>query len=99
MMFAYLKILQYMKIFEQLAFLVQMLITTMKSILTFMIFFVYALLFFTQCGMILKVDYEGDDYANVIDFIVIFIQTFRNSLGDTSAPGNGNWDATKYDNS
>jgi hypothetical protein len=49
--------------------------------------------------MILKVDYEGDDYANVIDFIVIFIQTFRNSLGDTSAPGNGNWDATKYDNS
>jgi len=55
--------------------------------------------FFTVCYQTLKVEISDadDDYPNVFEFMQYFLMTYRNSIGDISAPGYQKWMDGKSD--
>ena len=85
------KILFYMRNNKNLGFQIQMVLKTIGRLLYFMIFFGFSLLCYTQMCIILRVDYDGDDYKNVKNIFTVFLQTYRNSLGDLVAPSHQSW--------
>ena len=86
-------ILQYIRIYADVGFLVQMVGMTISQVVPFMVFFLMWILFFTVCFMTLKVSIDNvdEEYANVFEFIQYFLMTYRNALGDSTTPGYSNW--------
>lgn len=89
--FAFIKILFYLRIYEEMGALVQMLITTIGSMGSFMLFLTISILFFAFSFDALGISYAGGDYKDIDDFTAILIQTFRNSIGDIAIPDYSGW--------
>lgn len=88
---SFLKLLFFLRLYEGLGSLVQMLITTIQELLNFTIFLLISVTFFAFSFRILGVDFSADDYPNVPNFVVTFMTTYRNSIGDIQAPGYSRW--------
>ena len=63
------------------------------QVFPFVIFFIMWVTLFTVCYQTLKVEISSaeEDYPNVFTFMQYFLMTYRNSIGDISAPGYSNW--------
>jgi len=85
------KILYFLRVFEQFGALVQMLLTTMTGLVNFMIFFALSVGFFTVSHCMLQVTFDATSYPSVNLLIVILIETFRNSIGDADLPSYDVW--------
>lgn len=85
----FIKILYFIRIFEQFGFLVQMVAKTCIKVVPFMFFFTLWVLFFTFCYKTMDVVVKGKDeeYPFVNNFMVLIIQVYRNSIGDIATPG------------
>jgi hypothetical protein len=70
---AFLKLLFFLRVFEEMGSLVQMLQTTVGSMIPFMIFLSISVLFFAFCFSSLGISYAGGDYANIDNFMAILI--------------------------
>jgi hypothetical protein len=90
---AFLKVLFFLRLYEGLGSLVQMLITTVKELVNFTTFLLISVTFFAFSFRVLGVNFSADDYANVPGFVVTFMTTYRNSIGDIQAPGYAKWDS------
>lgn len=90
----FIKILFFIRIYEDYGFLVQMVGNTMIQLIPFIVFFFMWVLFFGCQYWILRVEIDSadDDYLNLTEFFRYFFMTYRNSIGDISTPGYENWD-------
>ena len=87
------KVLFFIRIYADYGFLVQMVGMTIVQVIPFTLFFIMWITFFTVCYQTLKVEISSadEDYPNVFSFMQYFLMTYRNSIGDISAPGYSNW--------
>jgi hypothetical protein len=92
---ASLKIMEYIRYNEKYSSLVQMIIEVSTELLPFISIFIMYVFLFTMISIIMEADYKDEDYKNLPEFIRIFIQTLRNSLGDISAMDIGFWQTEK----
>jgi len=85
---SFIKLLYFLRIFEQFGFLVQMVAKTCKEVLPFMAFFMLWIFFFTISSIILGSDIKDkdDEYPKVNWFLAWLIQIYRNSIGDINTP-------------
>lgn len=94
MVVGFVKILFFIRIYEEYGFLVQMVGNTVIQLIPFLVFFIMWILFFAILYWILKVEIDSGDeeYLNLPNFFKYFFMTYRNSIGDISVPGYTNWD-------
>ena len=88
---ASLKIMEYIRYNQKYSSLVQMIIEVSTELLPFISIYIMYVFLFTMISIIMEADYKDEDYKNLPEFIRIFIQTLRNSLGDISAMDIGFW--------
>ena len=86
---SFFKVLFFLRIYANFAFLVQMLEMSIFQVFPFLVFFMMWVTLFTVSYQTLKVEISSadEDYPNVFSFIQYFLMTYRNSIGDISAPG------------
>ena len=63
-----------------------MLITTMKELNNFIFFFLASITYFAFAFHSLDAEFDDNDYKDLPVFMVIVIQSFRNSIGDIDTP-------------
>jgi hypothetical protein len=68
-----------------------MLIQTIKELVSFLSFMMITIVYFAFSTHIFGASYDSSDYVGVNSFVVILIQTFRNSIGDINPPLYDNW--------
>jgi len=90
---SFLQLLNQMRAFENYAKLVQLIGITIKDTGYFMTFLVIWIAMFGIEFFILRVDFDPDreDYTNLDYTAIIFLQTYRNFLGDLAAPDISFW--------
>ena len=88
---AFSKILFFLRIYEELGSLVQMLLVTISSLTSFTFFLSISIAFFAFSYKALGVTFDDGDYKDVPSFLIIFIQTFRNSIGDIAVLDYSSW--------
>jgi len=62
------KLLFFMKIFEEYGFLVQMIILSILDVRPFMAFFIIWVLFFTLIFRVMQMEYDESDYTGLPQF-------------------------------
>ena len=87
------KVMFFVRVFEQYGFLTTMVGKTIVDAVPFMIFFFMFVLFFSTVVMILELDIDPLDksYPGMLDGIRITVQTYRNSIGDITTPNYSKW--------
>jgi hypothetical protein len=72
---------------------------TMIQLIPFIVFFFMWVIFFGLLYWILRVEIDSadEDYLNLTDFFRYFFMTYRNSIGDITAPGYVKWNKTYSD--
>mmetsp|Transcript_34655 Transcript_34655/g.53026 ORF Transcript_34655/g.53026 Transcript_34655/m.53026 type:complete len:238 (+) Transcript_34655:5493-6206(+) len=102
---AFFKILYFIRIFESFGFLVQMVFQTVQELVPFTVFFMMWIVFFAFSLQILEVQIVPEDggewdfeYWELNEFIKQVIVSYRNSIGDISAPAYENWLPLTEDN-
>lgn len=66
---------------------------TMVQLVPFTLFFMMWIALFSVCFQVLdvEIDQADEDYPEVDKFFQYLIMTYRNSIGDITAPGYQNW--------
>lgn len=93
------KVLEFLRTWRQYRFIIQMIMQVFIDIKPFLTLFFFFVLLFTMCmislqGEVCKNEHcrdDDDEYPSVIKILPIFIQQFRNSIGDIAPPGYDNW--------
>ena len=82
--FAFTKILYFLRVFESFGFLVQMVGITIIKLIPFLVFFLLWVLLFTVNFQILRAEVkdEDNDYMNLAGFWKFFFMSYRNAIGD-----------------
>lgn len=95
--FGFLKLMHFFRgVYESFGQLISLIVTCLKDISIFMIFFTAWVIFFTIYNRIQEVEFGSgpeSDYPNVEKNIALFLQTYRNSIGDLAAPQYVRWTA------
>jgi hypothetical protein len=91
-----LKSLQYVRVIDNFGFLVQMIISVFSDLLPFFVIFFVFVILFSLVIEIMGADFasysdDGAVYIGVSKFLKIFIQIFRNSIGDINVVDYGVW--------
>lgn len=84
--FISIKILFFLRNYEKSRKLVKLLSSCVDDIGIFLLFLVFWVLLFSLCQVILGSSYEPDEYQDLPRMYRIFIQTWRNSIGDYGTP-------------
>ena len=87
---ASIKIMYFVRIYEDYGFLVQMVILTIKDLKQFLHALQFAIIFFAVLFMVLEVDIE-DELKGVTGpgfnhFVKIYLQTYRITMGEIGVP-------------
>jgi len=85
------KLMQFLRYNENFGFLIQMILTVFIDLFPFLTIFVVLVFFFSLVMVITDADFERDDYSKVDRFICLFLQVFRNSVGDIGAVRYKHW--------
>lgn len=85
------KLMQFLRYNEDFSFLIQMILTVFVDLFPFMTVFFVLVFFFSLVMVIADADFDNDDYDMVDRFIQIFLQVFRNSVGDIAATKYEHW--------
>jgi hypothetical protein len=84
---AFIKILFFMRIFEDYGFLVQMVLLTLVELIPFFGLFVIATIFFAMCLFVIQVDIDSELAAvDAPRIIVLLIQVYRVAIGEPGVP-------------
>jgi hypothetical protein len=89
--FGFLKVLNLLRTFESFGKLVMLIINTVKDTRIFMEFLILWILFYGFVFIALRIEYDSEDYNSLSMFLIMFIQTYRNILGDLNAPDTSQW--------
>lgn len=81
----FMKFLFFIRIYDQMGFLVQMVGNTMIQLIPFIAFFFLWVLFFATLQGILQVG-VGEDYDGLAMYFSYIFMTYRNSIGDITTP-------------
>lgn len=86
---AFIKLLFFIRLFEDFGFLVQLLISCLKELIPFFILYIIFLLFFAMCFEVLRVDVDGEieQTPALTHFQLILLGVYRTALGELSMPG------------
>lgn len=87
----FIKILFFMKVFDDYGFLVQMIQISILDAAPFMSFFFLWVLFFTVEFKLLQWEVDDEEYSQLPSILQLFLLSFRNSMGDLSLPAYSNW--------
>ena len=85
------KLMQFLRYKEEFGFLIQMILTVFVDLFPFLTIFMVLVFFFSLVMVITDADFEQDDYSMVDRFISLFLQVFRNSVGDIAAVKYKHW--------
>ena len=88
---------KYMVLFKEMGELIELLIASLKKLFLILVFASYIIGSFTLIYTVIGVSYDEDtnstdydhdhsDYAYLNQFLINLLQTYRNFLGDISAP-------------
>lgn len=80
------KLMQFLRYKEEFGFLIQMILTVFIDIGPFLVIFMVGVFFQSLVMVIIDADFKGDDYPLVDRFVFLFLQVFRNSVGDIATP-------------
>lgn len=87
-----LKILRLMKVEAKFSFLVEMVIYVASALIPFIVFFLALVFCFSVVVVVYDADVDSQDYLLLPQFLRVFIQMFRNSIGDIGILELGKWD-------
>lgn len=68
-----------------------MLFTTVFELKNFLGFLLLSVIYFVLSYIALLVSYDNSDYPGINNFFIVLIQSYRNAIGDTSAPEYNTW--------
>ena len=94
MVFATFKIAYYLRAYSAFGLVVQLISVCVVNIFSFLIFMICWIFIFANLYMILGVDYINPDFEsqnNLPHFLRVYLQTWKNSLGDSVAPSYVQW--------
>lgn len=82
------KVLFYLRAYNEIGIIVQLLGVCLKNIAFFLIFMVAWIFIFYQINILLGVDFTSDfDSQNDLPYLRrVFVQTWKNSFGDFGSP-------------
>lgn len=85
----FLKLLFFVRIFEDYGFLVQMIILCMQDLVPFFMTYLLFLNFFSMCFVVLNCDIDGEIESTPIlsGYELMLLQVYRTALGELSMPG------------
>ena len=85
----FLKLLFFVRIFEDYGFLVQMIILCMQDLVPFFMSYLLFLNFFSMCFIVLNCDIDGEiaDTPILSRYQLMVLQVYRTALGELSMPG------------
>jgi hypothetical protein len=85
---SFLKLLFFVRIFEEYGFLVQMIRLCVSDLIPFIMSYMIFLMVFTVCFVVLKmeIDPEVKEVQNLTYFQMMFLQTFRTAIGELGMP-------------
>ena len=85
----FLKLLFFVRIFEEYGFLVQMIILCMQDLVPFFMSYLLFLNFFSMCFIVLNCDIDGEIAGTPIltRYQLMVLQVYRTALGELSMPG------------
>ena len=85
----FLKLLFFVRIFEDYGFLVQMIILCMQDLVPFFMTYLLFLNFFAMCFVVLNCDIDEDvaDTPILSRYQLMLLQVYRTALGELSMPG------------
>lgn len=85
----FMKLLFYVRIFEDYGFLVQMIILCLKDLVPFFMTYLLFLNFFSMCFIVLNCDIDGEISGTLIlnRYQLMLLQVYRTALGELSMPG------------
>lgn len=86
-----LKFLQLLRIFEEFAHFVQLVIMCIQGSYIFVAFLVSWIFVFTTLFQVVGATFSADDYPGLHRFEVMLIQVYRNSIGDIAPPSYDLW--------
>jgi hypothetical protein len=86
------KILRLMKVDAKFSFLVAMVSYVATALIPFIVFFLTLVFCFSVVICVYDADVDRQDYLLLPKFISVFIQMFRNSIGDIGILELGKWD-------
>ena len=86
LLFGFLKLLNFMRIYEDFGHQVYLIRICILDMCNFMIFLFLFIAFFYAFYSISGAQFSADDYPNLNKSTIIMLQTWRNSMGDISAP-------------
>jgi hypothetical protein len=83
--------LQFLRYHDDFSFLVSMITHVFLDLIPFFtVFFMYVFLF-ALISIIMEADFDDNDYQEVPIIVRIFLQTFRNAIGDLTVQRYGAW--------
>lgn len=85
------KLMQFLRYNENFGFLIQMILTVFVDLFPFLTIFIVTVFFFSLVMVIMDSGFDDGDYPKVQRFLIIFLQNFRNSIGDFEAVSYENW--------
>lgn len=69
----FIKILYFIRLFDDLGFLVQMVNQTIQDVAPFTTYMFLYIIFFAMCQKVLRIEYDSDDYTNLEPSIIILL--------------------------
>lgn len=78
--------LNQLRTFESFGKLVMLVIKTVMDTLNFVGFLLLWIIFFSLVFIVLRIEFDAEDYSSLSMFLIIFVQTYRNFIGDLAVP-------------
>lgn len=96
----FIKMLFFLRLNTEYSQLVQMVASTFGQVVPFINFFVMWVFFFAilYYNLQIEIDSAESEYLKVFEFGQYWLMTYRDSIGDISIPGYGEWDKIYDDN-
>jgi hypothetical protein len=85
------KCLQYIRVIDSFGFLVEMIISVFFDLFPFIVIFLILVTVFSLGIIVMGGEFDDGDYLALPKGIAIFLQMFRNSIGDIAEPTYGIW--------
>lgn len=87
---SFIKIMYFVRIYQEYGFLVQMVILTIEDLVPFLHALIFSIFFFAICFFVLEIDID-DDIKDVTGpgfnmYGLIFLQTYRIAMGEIGVP-------------
>jgi hypothetical protein len=85
------KIMELLRMYEQLGNLIALLVTAIFDISGFLMFFAIFIVTISAFYRMVGATFDDQEYTGVYEFMIYFMQTLNNSIGDISTPNYKYW--------